>query len=306
MNSRMTRRRFIGTSFAVAAATPLLIRAAVTEPGFEIGLVADAQYADVEPKGTRFYRQSIAKLGTAVEHFNQRDLTCCVHLGDLIDREAKSLEPIMQPLSRSRQRWHHLLGNHDFEVLNEEKAAMPKRMGMAARYSAFDHRDFRFLVLDTNDVSTYAHATGTPERAEAEQELARVKAARLPQAQPWNGGIGAGQRAWFDRSCREARSANRRVIVLAHHPVLPAGQHVIWNATDMLATIDRHPNIVAWLNGHNHAGAFAERNGVPYVTMHGMVETADTNAFATARILRDRMIIAGHGREPSRELVFRG
>jgi hypothetical protein len=36
-----------------------------------------------------------------------------------------------------------------------------------------------------------------------------------------------------------------------------------------------------------------------------MVETPDTTAFATATILPDRMFITGHGREPSRELVFR-
>jgi hypothetical protein len=39
--------------------------------------------------------------------------------------------------------------------------------------------------------------------------------------------------------------------------------------------------------------------------MHGMVETADTTAFATARVLPDRLILEGHGREPSRELKFR-
>ena len=48
-----------------------------------------------------------------------------------------------------------------------------------------------------------------------------------------------------------------------------------------------------------------ERSGVPYVTLQGMVETADTTSFATAQILPDRMIVTGHGREPSRECVFR-
>jgi hypothetical protein len=63
--------------------------------------------------------------------------------------------------------------------------------------------------------------------------------------------------------------------------------------------------VVAWFNGHHHAGGFAQVEGLPCVTFHGMVETPDTNAFATARFLADRMILAGHGREPSRELIFR-
>jgi hypothetical protein len=63
--------------------------------------------------------------------------------------------------------------------------------------------------------------------------------------------------------------------------------------------------VVAWLNGHYLAGIFAERHGVPFVTIHGMVETPEVNAFATAQILSDRMILTGHGRVPSRELKFR-
>lgn len=299
----LTRRRFLVTSTAVAAA-PYVARAARTR-GFEVGLVADAQYADIPPHRTRYYREALKRLGEAVEHFNGRELAFCVHLGDLIDREWKSFDEIMAPLSRSRQRWHQLLGNHDFEVLDELKPRVPGRLGMKARHGSFDQGGFRFVVLDTNDVSTYAHAAGTPERGAAERQLATLKGAQLPQAQPWNGAISAAQLAWFERTCAAARAERLRVIVLAHHPVAPAGSHNIWNADEVLAAIDRHPNVVAWLNGHNHAGAFAERKGVPFLTLRGMVETPDTTAFATAEILADRILLAGHGREPAREMPLR-
>jgi hypothetical protein len=305
MKTIPSRRHFIRTSFVGAVATPLIVRGAIADRGFEIGLVADAQYADVDDKGTRFYRQSISKLGAAVEHFNGRELAFCVHLGDLIDREWKSFDEITRPLAASRHRWHQLLGNHDFDVVDEHKPKVPKRMGMAWRYGSFDHGAFRFVVLDTNDVSTYAHAAGTPERKAAETELARLEAAKVLQAKPWNGGLGQAQLSWFDRACTEAREAERKVIVLAHHPVFPEGAHNVWNAQGVLAIIDRHPHVVAWINGHNHAGAFGERNGVPFLTMHGMVETRDTSAFATARLLADRIVLTGHGREPSREMSFR-
>ena len=299
----MNRRRFIHSA-VVAAAAPYLARGAAAS-GFEIGLVADAQYADVEPKGTRFYRASLRRLGDAVEHFNGRDLAFCVHLGDLIDREWRSFDEIKQPLAGSRHRWHHLLGNHDFEVLDERKAGVPKQMGMAARYGAFTHGAFRFLVLDTNDVSVYAHAAGTPEHARAEQELARLTTAKVAQAKPWNGAVGSAQLAWIERECAAARTARQRVILFAHHPVFPDSPHNAWNSAEILAVLDRHPHVVAWINGHNHAGHYGERNGVPFLTMKGMVETAATTAFATARILDDRIVLTGHGREPSRELKFR-
>jgi manganese-dependent ADP-ribose/CDP-alcohol diphosphatase len=299
----VNRRRFI-KSAAAAMSVPFISRGAAND-AFEIGLVADAQYADIESTNTRFYRQSIARLEEAVEHFNGRDLAFCVHLGDLIDRDWKNFDAISRPLARSRQSWHQLLGNHDFEVLDAEKSRVPARLGMKWRYGFFEHGTFRFVVLDTNEVSTYAHAAGTPERVAADEEFARVQAAHLLQAKPWNGAMGAAQLAWFDRVCDEARGQGKKVIVLAHHPVFPANEHNLWNADALLAAIERQPAIVAWLNGHNHAGNFGVRGGVPFVNLHGMVETPVKNAFATARIYSDRLVIEGHGREPSRELKFR-
>lgn len=300
----MNRRRFLQSAAAAVAGAPFIARGA-TRPLFDVGLVADAQYADIDSTKARFYRQSIARLGEAVEHFNGRELAFCVHLGDLIDREWKSFEAISAVLARSRQHWHHLLGNHDFEVLDAEKPRVPGRLAMKARHSFFEREGFRFVVLDTNDVSTYAHPAGTAERAAAEKELARVTAAKLRQAKPWNGAIGATQLAWFEHMCTEAARAKQRVIVWAHHPVFPDNEHNLWNADDVLALIDRHPHVVAWINGHNHAGNYGEHNGVPFLTVHGMVETPVKNAFATASFLPDRIVIDGHGRVPSRELKFR-
>lgn len=275
------------------------------QDGFEIGLVADAQYADIEPTRVRYYRKSIARLSEAVEAFNGHNLDFCAHLGDLIDREWRSFDEIMRPLAASRHRFHHLLGNHDFEVLAELKPKVPGRLGLDQRYYHFDHRGFRFVVLDTNDVSTYAHTPGTPEHKAGVAELERLRAAKLAQAKPSNGGIGRAQLAWFERVVRAAADKRQRVIVLAHHPLLPAAGDVLWNSGEVLELVGRQRAIAAWLNGHNHAGAYAEHQGVPLLTMHGMVDTPDTTAFATARILADRLIISGRGREPSRELVFR-
>jgi len=302
-NHAWSRRGFLRASL-LAASAPAILRGAV-QAGFAIGLVADAQYADIDDKGTRFYRNSLKKLGDAVEHFNGRNLDFCAHLGDLIDRDWGSFDEITRPLAASRHRWHQLLGNHDFDVTDELKSKVPGRLGMERCHRFFDHREFRFVILDTNDVSTYAHPAGSAERDNAVAELTRLEVENVPQAKSWNGGIGAEQLAWFNQVCAEAGVARRKVIVLAHHPVAPHNEHNVWNSPDVLKLIEGHSHVVAWLNGHNHAGNFADHAGVSCVTMHGMVETAATTAFATARILPDRMVLTGHGREPSRELVFR-
>lgn len=301
----MKKRTYSRRGFIGAAVAAPFIACGSTRELFSIGLMADAQYADVPDKGTRFYRASVGKLAAAVEHFDRTDLAFCAHLGDLIDREWRSFEAIARPLSASRHRWHQLLGNHDFDVLEAEKPRVPARLGMTWRYGSFVHGGFRFVVLDTNDVSTYAHPAGALERVEAEKELVRLQGAKVRQAKPWNGGVGAKQLAWLDHELGAARLQGQRVIVFAHHPVFPDNDHNVWNAPEVLAVLDRHPHVVAWLNGHNHAGAFGERKGVPFVTLKGMVETASTTAYAIARILPDRLVLEGQGREPSRELKFR-
>jgi hypothetical protein len=304
MKPLLTRRRFLRTTTVALGCAPFIARGSAAA-GFEIGLVADSQYADIESRGTRFYREGLPRLAAAVEDFNRRDLAFCVHLGDLIERDWPSFDDILKPLAGSRHRWHHLLGNHDFDVPDELKPRVPARMGLTARYYAINHAAFCFVMLDSNDVSTYAHPAGTPEQAAGARELAQRQAAGLAQAKPWNGGLGAAQLAWLDRTCTEAGNEGRKVILFAHHPVAPDDSHLIWNADAVLVLIARHRHVVAWVNGHNHAGAFEVRDGVPYLTLRGMVETAETTSYATARILADRIVLAGHGREPSRELVFR-
>jgi 3',5'-cyclic AMP phosphodiesterase CpdA len=304
MPSSLTRRRFL-RQLALGVAVAPFVGCASRDEGLEVGVIADPQYADIPDRGTRAYRASVAKLGAAVEHFNQRPLDFCVNLGDTIDREWRSYDAILAPLAASRHRWEHVLGNHDFALLDGEKTQVDARLGIAARHRFFDRPGLRFVVLDTGAVSTYASLAGTPERIAATAELARVKARKLPQAQDWNGAVGPKQLAWFEGVAADAAHRGLKVVVFAHHPVAPVGSYDAWDATEVLAALGRHRNVVAWFNGHNHAGGFAQAEGLPCVTFHGMVETPDRNAFATARFLTDRVILTGHGREPSRELIFR-
>ena len=304
MPSPLPRRRFL-RQLALGVAVAPFVGCASRASGLEIGVIADPQYADIPDRGTRAYRASVAKLGAAVGHFNSRPLDFCVNLGDTIDREWRSYDAILAPLAASRHRWEHVLGNHDFALLDGEKTQVDARLGIAARHRYFDRPGFRFVVLDTGAVSTYASLAGTEARQEAVAELARVKARKLPQAQDWNGAVGPKQLAWFEGVATDASRRGLKVVVFAHHPVAPVGSYDAWDATEVLAALGRHRNVVAWFNGHHHAGGFAQVEGLPCVTFHGMVETPDRNAFATASFLTDRVILAGHGREPSRELIFR-
>ena len=288
----------------MAVAAPFLLRAA-RAPELRLGLATDAQFADLAPRQTRFYRRSIAKLAEAVEHFNGLDLDWCVHLGDLIDQQWESLAEVLRPLAKSRHKFHHLLGNHDFEVADEFKPRVPRRLGLKRRYYSLRENGFCCVMLDTTEVSSYVHPEHSKERAAAAAEGERLAATGAINAQPWNGAVGERQLEWFADTCRQAAKAGRKVVVFSHHPVFPANAHNEWNADALLQVVEQNRNVVAWFSGHNHAGAFGLHDDVPFVTLKGMVETADTNAFAVVTLCPDRLELVGIGRETSRELGFR-
>ncbi len=300
----LTRRQFLAASITMAVA-PRCLLAASRQAGVRVGLVADPQYADIPPLRTRFYRQSIGKLTEAVEHFNGQDLACCVNLGDLIDQRWESFDAILKPVAKSRHKFHHVLGNHDFGVPDELKARVPARLGLKRRYYSVEARGFCFVMLDTTDMSAYAYPADSKEAVAAEAERKALAAAGAKNAQTWNGAVGEGQLKWFEDTCGKAAKAQRKVVVFAHHPIFPPDTHTEWNSDALLKVVERNRNVVAWINGHNHAGAFGVHDDVPFITLKGMVETENTNAFAVARLLPDRLELTGHGREPSRELVLR-
>lgn len=300
---KLNRRTFL-TAGTLTLGAPAVLKGA-TSPLATFGILADAQYADVPAEGTRFYRASIGKLEKAVEDYNRQELSFCVHLGDLIDRDWNSFEAILKPLKACRHPVMHVLGNHDFDVADEFKPQVPGRLGLTKRYYHFDRHGFRFIVLDTTELGPYAHPSGSPGHGTATAALEKAVKAGLPQAKPWNGGPGSDQMLWLDRQCAEAAEQKLKVILLSHHPVFPGNALNIWNSEALLALTARYPQVVASFHGHNHEGNFGVSDGLPFVNLRGMVETADTTAYATATLYADRLVLNGQGREPSRELVFR-
>ena len=105
----------------------------------------------------------------------------------------------------------------------------------------------------------------------------------------------------MDTELSEAAKNDERVILFAHHPVFPPGALNALNENEIMQTIDRHENVVAFINGHNHGGNFGIRNGVPYVTIEGML-SSKTNAYGVVDVYGDRLEIRGYGRVPSRTL----
>ena len=276
-----------------------------TPPTIRIGLLADAQYADKPAVGTRFYRQSLGKLGEAVAWMNRLHPAFVVHLGDLIDEDWKNFDAPLKTLAGLSMPCRHVAGNHDFAVDEARKAEVPARLGCAERWRVVKNPLWWFVFLDTNVLSSFAWPALSAEAKRGDAAVAALLAAGGSQAKPWNGGLGTEQCGWLDRTLAEASSAGARVIIFAHQPVEPVGTHGLLDAAEVRKILARHAaTVVAWINGHNHDGGYARWNGIHCLTLHGMVETEFANAHAMLDIFVDHLEILGAGREPSRNLAL--
>lgn len=276
------------------------------DPLFRFGIIADPQYAAVAPdlEMQRYYANSIAKLAEAIEAFNGEELSFVMTLGDIIDRDFASFDDILPVYQRLRHETFFLLGNHDFAVAPEHLGSVAERVGLqSARYSFVRH-GFRFVVLDGNEVSTFAPPEGRPHRALAAERLAALKASGAANAQTWNGSLSDEQFAWLGRELDTAKASGERVIVMNHYPVYPPNEHDMWDRERIIDLLSHHESVAAYFCGHNHVGNYGKAGGCHFVNFRGMVDTEKDNTFAIADVFEDRIEIRGFGREESRILRF--
>ncbi len=302
----MNRRRFLALS-AVAASVAKVGAAAVAPPKplLTFGLITDVQYADADPSGERHYRASTAKLKTAVDWLAKKSLPFTLHLGDFIDRDFAAFGAVLPLLESLGHPVRQLLGNHDYMVADGEKCRVVSTLSMPHDYYQFRHSGVRFAMLDTNDQSIYKYPGGSPSDVGSKSVLEKLVAGKSNTAKPWNGGVSEIQLDWLARELMAADAAKEPVIVCGHHPLLPGDGNQAWNSEAVIALIDRHPCVVAYFNGHNHAGAEVMRKGVPYITFKSILHEPDVNAFSAIHLFADRMEIEGNGREKSRVIPLR-
>lgn len=273
-----------------------------SEPLVSFGMVADVQYAEIEPKGDRHFSGSLAKLQSAVADLASEDLAFTIQAGDLIEKGIESFAPALESLSALSHPVHHLLGNHDFSVDDDEKGQVDGLLGLQRGYRGFSHGGVRFLLLDTTEISAYRYPPESPVGKAAVDLMKRLEESGENHARPWNGGVSRTQLDWLRRQLGASDDAREPVIVCGHHPLLPEEGHQAWNNREILDVLDGHPCVRGYLCGHHHDGGEVILNGVPYITFRSLLHRPDVTAYAVVRLYHDRLVIEGRDREPSREI----
>ena len=176
------------------------------------GIVADLQYCDASPDNNRYFKNSPDKLKKATEEFNKHNLDFVINLGDLIDRDWESYDGILPLFDQFKVPVYHVLGNHDYEVEDQYKPDVHKKLGIQ-KYYDFTIENWRFIVLDGNEISTFANHENSIEYEKAEKLLNELEQEHKVNANFWNGGIGEGQLNWLSQTLEDAKGKHQKSII---------------------------------------------------------------------------------------------
>ena len=266
----------LAAALAVSCAPPRPGLPPQTPPAaVRFGLVTDVHYADIEPRGTRPYRESLAKLRECVTVLGREKPDFLVELGDFKDQDDKPdqartlgylrrVESVFAGFAGPR---YHVLGNHDVDSLSKAQfLANAPNPGVPAEwgYYRFDVRGVRFLALDAD-----FQANGEPyDRGNFAWSDCNIPLAEMD---------------WL-RS--ELTASPKPVVVFIHQQLDGQGDYYVRNAAAVRVLLEGSRKVLAVFQGHRHEGAFSRIKGIPYYTLKGLIEGSgpERNSYALVEV----------------------
>jgi predicted phosphodiesterase len=290
-----TRRDFLQiSSLAFARLAMPGAAGARRQSALRFGIVTDPHYADVAPRGTRFYGESAHKMRECVEVMNHERVDFLIELGDLKDQDEPGVEAntlgYLDTIEAELQRFdgpvYHVLGNHDMDSISKSQfLAGIDNAGIdpAASYYSFDRNGLHFVVLDANfraDGEAYDHG-------DFDYRDTNVLPAQL------------------DWLARDLSSTDAPSILFVHQRLDGEGDLFVNNADEVRLLLRRRGNVVAVFHGHDHAGAYNLIDDIHYYTLRAVVEGPgpENSSFAIVDVDTAGLAINGYRRAVSHSLL---
>jgi len=257
-----SRRDFLKTSLVLTLSHGLFGLNCSARRTVRFGVMTDSHYADREPAGTRFYRDSLAKLRECVKVMNQQKVDFLIELGDYKDQDPQPVEQntltYLQTIERVFRQFngptYHVLGNHDMDSLSKHQVlANIANTGIPPdqSYYSFDVHGFRFIVLD----ACYS-ADGTP----YDHGRFDWKDANIPPQ----------ELTWLEKQLCDTEQPT---LIFIHQLLDDADdKYCVRNAARVRKILENSHKTVAVFQGHYHAGRYKKINNIHYITLEAMVE----------------------------------
>lgn len=282
--TQIDRRAFLRNgSLVLLGATPSIF-AEKNRPRrtVRIGLITDLHYADKPKSGSRYYRETLAKLEEAALRFQKDKPDLMVELGDFIDaansvsKEKKYLQRINKDFIALPGKKHYVLGNHCVTTLTKEEFL--EGVERKKSYYSFDSGGFHFVILDScfrSDGKPYGRKN-------------------FKWTDP---NVPADQLEWLKA---DLKATSRKVIIFAHQRLDVGSPYGVKNAPAVRKTFEDSKKVVAVFQGHSHKNDYKQLQGIHYCTLVAMVEGSgkENNGYSTMDLFEDGTIrIDGHRKQ---------
>lgn len=240
----------------------------------KIGLLTDVHYAESEPRGTRYYRESLPKMREAAARLKAEKIDFAICVGDLIDtpqppdpaKEMQFLRTIAAAFADIRTPRYFVLGNHC--VAGIPKDAYLKTVGQARSYYSFDRNGIHCIVLDgCFRADGVAYAPGNFSWKDSE--------------------IPAPQRDWL---AADLASTKNPTLVFVHQRLDNAPKDCgVHSSEAVRAILEKSGKVRAVFQGHSHKNDCQTVGNIPYITLVAMIEGSgpENNGYSVLSVHAD-------------------
>ncbi|MCA9042382.1 MAG: metallophosphoesterase [Planctomycetaceae bacterium] len=242
-----------------------------SEPTHRIALLTDMHYADKEPRGTRFYRETLDKFDEAAKKYQELKPDFLVELGDIVDaaetveEELGYLKTINEKLSKVTEDRHYVLGNHCVYTLTKDEFL--GEVGKEKSYYSFDNKGWHFIILD---------ACFRPDEVPYGRKNYDWTAPYIPTA----------ELEWLKGDLGET---DKPTIVFTHQRLDVENHYGVNNSPAVRKVLEESGKVQAVFQGHSHKNEHVELNGIHYCVLAAMIEGSgmENNSYSSLEIFQD-------------------
>lgn len=296
-NRTHTRRKFIELTTLTTAGfliSPVIFAESGKKPVFRFGMLSDIHYAERDVEGTRFYRQSLAKVKEFTDVMNKVKVNFVIELGDFKDQdpvpdEIKTLKYLTDIESVFRQfngPTYHVLGNHDMDGISKEQflnRVLNTAVPASRSYYSFNQNDFHFIVLDGNF---------TKEGKEYDHGNFEWDDAFIPSDQV----------NWL----KEDLKLNQFPVIVFIHQMLDDTKgmsHCVKNAAEIREILEQAGKVLCVFQGHVHEERYSLINHIHYYSLYAVVDNSgvENNSYMIVDLYKDNSIVINGFRRASNQ-----
>jgi hypothetical protein len=106
----------------------------------------------------------------------------------------------------------------------------------------------------------------------------------------------------------KSEKLDEKVVFFCHQPIFSPNkpQSVIWNSEEILDTIHRFKNTLAWVAGHDHGGQYViDSNGLHHIVPPAPLECEEGGkAYGHIEVYPDKFVLNWTGSKPGEKCIL--